>query len=624
MRTSLIVSLALALGVLLGYSGAKYGTSNNASKAVATTQPITVPEPLDINLLNDEDARQQRANNYASVHDLADALSLPTQFAQTGALVALAGRSDIDAITELMTATAGVSADLTRLRLLSILLSRFAELDPALALEYLQSSSLATDNLQLLNVLFSGWARTDLNAALRAVHQLSDQESIQMAGDAILQAHKEHGEELAQDILTRLPDQYSTESYRFTALSQRAGEDPLKAFEEALLIEDRWQRIFAVQTVLEKWAQSDILAAANQLNNLQDAELKNNVQDAIMRQFAKQDAAAALEWIEGNATGELGNNMLQTALGQIIQDNPEQAMAYLEKLPAERRDPNMLHNIASTWASTDPEAAVAWVSKQEPAHAAFILQFIAQDWAMQDPDAAGQYIEKLPEEARQSWIASVASGYAQRDPAAALSWLQQYNSEPGHSAALDSVLSEWAQSDPQAVLAYVERQPDARKLSNAVVTSIWRLAEQDTASALAKLEAMPEGEMRQAATMALAQAWAQSDMQALGNWAETLDEGPSRDRVLEVMISRLGDKPERAITLINSIQSEESRARSGLQLLVVSQADSEQMRALIARLDLPANMRQELVKTAREYRRADRPDQYQWTSDIPLEIYRQR
>lgn len=596
MRTSLIVSLAVTLGALLGYFGATHSLRSTDFKAA----PIAVPVPMDITPLSEEDARQQRANNYQSVRGLADVLSLPTQFARTEALVALAGRSDASAIAELMIAARGVNPNLARLQMSNILLSRFVELDPLLALDHLLSSVLAAEQSQLIGVLFSGWAKTDLNAALHGARQLSEPEHIQAAGDAILQAHAQHGEELAREILTQLPGEYDATHYNATALAERADTEPQQALEEALLIKDRWQRITAVQSVFEKWAQSDVVEALNQLKNLQDAELKNNVQDAVTQRFIEQDPAAALEWIEENATGQLRDTMLQTALGRIVQENPQQAIAYLEKLPTSQRD-SALMTVAMSWATKDPEAAVDWVAQQDLRDNGGTLSFMAQIWAERDPAAAERYLEQLPKSARPEWIASIAQSYAQRDPVEALKWLQQYKTEPGYSSALDNALSEWSSSDPRAALAFIERQPDKEKLPNAVVNAVSRLAQENMPDAVAMVEAMPEGSLRQSAAATLAQQWARDDMQGLDNWIASLDAGPSRDSVIETLIMRLGDGPDRAVSLINSLQSEESRVRSGMQLLYVSGADGDQARELAASLDLPEDRRREIIDTVRQY-----------------------
>lgn len=605
MRTSVIVSLflTLALGTLLGYFGAQRSAGGKTIKTTHIAQPQAVQGPLDIAPVSEEDAQQLRANHYASVRDLAGVLSLPTQFAQTEALVALVARADIDALSELINTVRALTPDTAQQRLLSILLLRFAELDAPLALEYLLSDNLDANESKLLGVLFNAWAKTDLNAALRGVQQLTHPQHIQIAGDAILQAHKVHGEELAHDIKAQLPNQYSAPRYAFTELIQRAGNAPDDAFKEALQIEDPRQRVAALQSIITIWAQQDVRAAANHMLNLQNADLKNSLLYSVTQHYVQQYPAAALEWIEANVQGRQRDGILQMAMGQMARQNPEQALSYLEKLPAGQLGPTMLLNIATAWAGKDPEAALGWLSTQDPENAANALRSIARVWAMQDPEAAGRYVESLPPESKQAWITSVADAYARRDPSAALTWLQQYNSEQGYSTALNSVLNQWANSDPQAALAYVERQPEAAKLSSAVVNSISRLAQEDTATAAAMVETMPEGPLRLAAAGALAAQWARKDAQELDNWAANLTAGPSRDRVIETLVPRLSGKPERAISLINSLQSEDARARTAMQLLFAqSPANQNQAQDLIESLDLPAARRQQLRDALRTKR----------------------
>lgn len=596
MRTSSIVSLfvTLVLGALLGYFGAQRSTDGNAVKTDASSRPKAVQAPRDLVLVSEEDAQQLRANNYASIRGLTEVLSLPTQFAQTEALVALAARSDSDALSKLIDAARGLSPDATRQRLLNILLLRYVQLDAPLALDYLLSSNLDASESRLLGIFFGAWAKSDLNAALRGVQQLTHPQHIQIAGDAILQAYKVHGEELAQDIVAQLPGQYSAPRYKITALVERAGNAPAEAFEEALLIEDPQRRIIGLRSVLEKWALYDARAAADHMLNLQDAQLKKNLLYIIVQRYAQQYPDDALEWIGTYLKGRQRDNMLQMAVGQIARQNPEQAISYLEKLPATARQRNMLQTVAGAWASQDPEAAIEWVSTQDPKHSAAALHAIARVWATQDPEAAGRHVENLPAEARQAWISSVAGAYAQRDPAAALNWLQQHNAEQDHSTAEKGILNRWATSEPRAVLAYVDRQPDPEKLSGAVVTSISRLAQEDTAGAAAIVEAMPEGPLRQSAVGALAAQWARKNAQELDNWAAGLESGPSRDRVIAALVPRLNDNPERAIALINSLQSEQARARSTLQLIAVYKADKNQAQEVIKNVDLSAARRRQL------------------------------
>lgn len=604
MRSSLIVSIALIVGTLLGYFGSSYNANSDAIKAV----PIAVPVPLDSALLSEEEAQQQRANNYQSVRGIADILSLPNQFARTEALVALAARSDIDAVIELIAAAQGVSSVSTRLQLTNILLSRFAELDTPLALEYLLSSGMAAKEPHLLDALFSEWAKTDLNAALRGVRQLNEREHIQTAGDAISQAHVQHGEKLAQEIMAQLPSEYDTTYYKASMLALRAISAPAEALEEALLLKDPQQQSSAVYSVMRQWAEQDVRAAANHLLNLKDAPLKDGMdsmilQSTIVQEYVEQDPAAALEWIVSNVKGRESEQMLETALTQMVQENPDQAITYLDSLPVSHRTQNLLLNVATNWAIKDPEAAAHWVSKQDSVHAE-TLNYIAQRWAEQDAEAAGRYVENLPKSARPQWISSVASGYAQRDPAAAINWLQQYEAQQGYSSALDNVLSQWSYNDPLAALAYIEREQNVEKFPNATVNAISRLAEQDTAGTLARVEAMQGGALQQAAVWALMDTWANRDMQGLDNWTKSRDAGPVRDRAVEALVTRLGDKPERAIALINSVQSEELRMRSGMQFLLASGVDADKTQELAARLNLPENKRQEITNTLRDYQNA--------------------
>ncbi|MGI9285885.1 MAG: hypothetical protein ACR2P1_10895 [Pseudomonadales bacterium] len=596
MRTSLVVSVLLALvfGALLGYLGAQHSSSGSAVKTETIAQPKPVQKSLDVVLISDEDAQRLRTEHYASVGSLVDVLSLPTQFAQTEAMVALAARSDIDALIQLIAATRKVGPDSTRQRLLIISLLRFTELNAPLALEYLLSSNLDANDSQLLAVFFGAWATTDLNAALRGVRQLSHPQHIQISGDAILMAHKAHGEELAQDIVGQLPSEYSTQRYAMTALIHRAGTAPAEAFKEALLIEDLQQRGRALHSIMTTWALQDVRAAASHVLNLQNPDLRKNLVYSVAQQYVDQYPDAALEWIQTNLEDQQRDSMLRVAIGQIARHNPQRAINYLEKFPAAKRQANMPQTIATAWASNDPQAAIDWVNTQDPQQAAQALRAIARVWSTKDPEAAGRYVENLPAESRQGWIIGVAASYAQRDPPAALSWLQQYDAEQGYSAALNSILTQWAHRDPRAVLAYVERQPEAQKLSSVVVNSMSRLAQQDTAGAAAIVEAMPEGPVRQSAAGALAAQWARKDLPALDNWAAGLQSGPSRDRVIAAFVPRLNDNPERAIALINSLQSEQARARSALQLIATYKADKNQAQEVIRNVDLPAARRQQL------------------------------
>ncbi len=422
-------------------------------------------------------------------------LKLRGDFAQTAALYVLAASMDKRGIERLLEEAESIGRESERRAAMTILYERYAELDPAAAVEHMMHREAGLDSNWLYAVFYS-WARTDLDGALARAAKLDD--GIRTAAGAAIARSRDDlpaserealGSKLNLQIAVRDP---STTDLR----SPKAAE---RAWRSALAISDRDARQSELYTVTREWVRHDPHAAIRAIESLQERGYREQLLQHALQTWAQKDPRETVEWVLERRPSYQRTDLLGSALSSLVIKEPSTAMAMAERLSrAERQQivPQLLLN----WANSDPHSATAWLEKQddEQMHRQ-ALMMIASTYAERDPDEALRWAATLSGENSQVVMSQVIQQVAHNDPERAGSMISQIDDGPIRDSAIAAVTQTWAQWDPRAALAWVAKQSSSEGTPGLYGAVFGQWAVYDVDAAVSQLNFILDSDTRNAA-----------------------------------------------------------------------------------------------------------------------------
>jgi hypothetical protein len=450
--------------------------------------------------LSDAEASEPR------VHDLERLLEQPAGVAERAQVYDLASQATFETLEETIDDALRAPPSPQRELALAAFAARAAELDPAGALDLLNS----------------------LNPEARSARAL---------GLVVLESLPI--ESASIDAVIDALSQIDAERFEVQAIAQFAAEAPERALEIALAIVDDAQRIAAASQVARVWAEQDPFGALARAERIEDEDLRTQVVNVALGELAHADVGTALEYVEqrhpdgtterarfmrvvvdetlrtdpGRALtlarqigGQSGDQLEWQAVDRLAKENPLAAFSYTEGLPPGNQRRQLRESVARAFGQRDPDAALAWVDSFNPPTAELkrgVLAGVARvdplraielaraetspdpmfrggrgHYSMLDAALTGFARHKVSRTAiaehllaieepkeREEWIQSLASVWARMEPQAALAWLVANHERVGTSAFREAAQS-LAQRDPTAAMRHGNQLP-------AVVRDAW-------------------------------------------------------------------------------------------------------------------------------------------------------
>lgn len=432
---------------------------------------------------------------------LADILRLDGDFAQTAALYRLLSRADRTNVERLVSETDGLDVGGDRQAALSILFSRYADLDPREALDFLQHRGGSYNDVELRSI-FHVWSRRDLEGAVAAAETLEPRLR-SIATSAILSSRDDLAMPAQRDIATRLG---APEVLNWLAMERsqaQAYRDPQGALEAVLATAGptRDQNLFAI---LVAWARQDPMSAMNAAASLDNAALRHRLQGQVLQEWSRSSPRDAIDWALAQPPSQQSRELASAAITAMAQADPQgafdvaqgldglegaEALSYVlmfwsqsDPAGAGRAvesivNPNVrddaIAQVASGYAQRDPEAALKWASGLTPEDAAQAYPSVFSVLAWQDPATAGELIARLPDGSERNRVAAeVARAWVQSDSTAAARWVDSLVDEDLRAAATRTLVGVWSNIDRDAALRYVEQIPSTAEREAALVEII--------------------------------------------------------------------------------------------------------------------------------------------------------
>ena len=483
--------MALAVVGALGFAAGWY--LSNRSPVLAHTMPFPVfapsgPASVDERVTADADGRQVPA----TLHEI---LKLPGDFTQSAALYVLAANSDRKGIERLLKESESIDRGSERRAAASILYQRYAELDPAAAVEHMTSSDDGFDPSWLYTVFYS-WARTDLDGAIASAAKLDDQQR-QMVGTAIVRSRDDLSASEREALGTKLDVQVAVQDPSMDGL--RSPEAAERAWQSALATGDRDARQAQLYSVAHQWARQDPHAAIRAIESLQSRSEREQLLQHAVDAWAEKNPREAVEWVLERPPSFQRSELLMHTLSSLVTKEPSTAMAMMERLSTAERQ-QILPMLVSNWAIIDPHSAAEWAEKQDdPQLRNQALMMVAIALAERDPEEALRWAARVSGEQNQEILGQVLQQIAQNDPERASRMVGQMSEGPQRANTIAAIAQNWARWEPQEALAWVSKLPKSDTTADiySVVYGQWAIY--DTGAALSQLSFMLDTDNRNAA-----------------------------------------------------------------------------------------------------------------------------
>ncbi len=450
----------------------------------------------------------------------------------------------------------------------SMIANRWAEQDPAAAMEWARQLPASRDRDTAFQSVITIIAGADPDAALRYAQEVD-------------------GESARRNALSAVARQVAT-------------TDPLRALELCRDLPVSMRASVASSGVIYELARSDPAAAAAFIEELPSGVVhQNGLHYQLAEGSAAVDVEGAIAWARDLPEGELKRSAV-TAVSDIwAGSDPRRALEYADSLAGPLRE-QVVSRAVAAWSRHEPDAAAEWaVSLADPAERGVVLGTVVEQWANVDPVQAATFVASLPAGESQDRAAlNVVHAWARQDPGEALAWASDFTDPELRQQAMNSVVGAWTQQDPAAAASFLGEQPPGAARDALVLSAIESGAGSDPAGAAEWTALLSDdpGSLG-AAWQQIAGAWAQHDHVSGAEWLATLPAGFVRDEAVQTYVHAVAlQDPELALRTAVEVASDARRAElieaaARLWMLRDRGAAEERLRAP----DIPDDLRRRLL-----------------------------
>ena len=406
-------------------TGSLAGASKSSSQSGKKTNTST--EGAGSNLIT-EAKKLMRSGDVSEAMKMI--LNSPGSIGRMEALLDFVKELDSDEVELALAEVRGMGRGGDMFMSMSLLMSRYAEIDPEKALEFVGKSSGMERGMGTSSILRS-WASKDPKAAAdhiskNMLKEGGDDWTMRRTAASVASEWAKQDTNAALAWANGLPDGVKGDALS-NIIEQITTEDPLKAAEVAMGFEGEQQER-SLRTIADQWSRSE--------------------------------PQEALKWAEA-LTGEGRVGVMEEALENLVRKDAESAVAYLDKMEASERD-SIMKEVVEQWARNGEEAtaeAAKWVASQDDGKGKVdATGEVVGQWMRSDPEAASEWLGAQPAgDARDRGVASLLRDRSVReDPSAAVAWADTISNEEMRGEQVERSTRSWLASDRAAALEYLE------------------------------------------------------------------------------------------------------------------------------------------------------------------------
>lgn len=462
-----------------------------------------------------------------------ETLRIKSDFDRTVALYNLLAGASEERVLDLIDQAKAIKQPGQRLLTLTTIFSKYADIDPVIALNKAQEFGRFTKG-PLIDSVFHQWAKSDLDEALRSAHALNGEQK-GIAIRSILDAR----DELSLDRLYAIADELQDWGFLREVIARHweatAREDPRSAWQNALMSTgDVRHRNVVLATIAEIWIEKEGVNVLDEisvssldeldkmriyesvLGRIADIDLEeavkvatdlklsssSSIMDAIFSRWAEEEPYQ-LFGIADSLDQRFVSIAKRQALEAIARISPQEAVNLLDQVSNPALVMRVSPRIAIQWAYTDPKSSLEWYmgserTKHDPALRFIMERLVKEDSAsafktvtdypgeqgalltnsffgvllnQEDVDATNEFISLLEDDRKQGPVTLVGQRLAKTDINQALE-LEKTLPESGRQAFLSTIISAASHPDPFHLYEHIDQLPSADLQSRAALQLI--------------------------------------------------------------------------------------------------------------------------------------------------------
>jgi len=315
-----------------------------------------------------------------------------------------------------------------------------------------------------------------------------------------------------------------------------AKDSPLEAVEIALTLSpDQRRRVNGV--AFRSWGQGDPVGALEALNDIADPQFANGMRRGLVAAWAAIDPHAAFEWARSQAGTVDHAWLLETPLAILAQNNPEAAMALTHGLDDGARR-MVVPNVLKAWSESHPAAAAAWIDANgiEDREA---IRAVAANFVLHDAVEAFDWVAGLPLGTRRATLPSVMFSVAQDAPATARLLVERIDDPTIRHNVAGPLVFRWVESDPQAAIRWIDRAENIGNRNRLYETAFQRWSQVDRQGAIAGMRRLPASTRESAAMGMINAGLFAHDIEFVDQVFDTLETDTARRNAARTIHARL-------------------------------------------------------------------------------------
>lgn len=562
------------------------------------------------------EAERHRANRYESIRTIEDTLALPTDFAETEALYAIAGRADADELQNLIHQAARVQERNDRKAALRILFLRLTELDPYSALAIARTPAFQGDE-SLERSVWVAWGRLDFDAALKAAAGDTPAKK-NLAAQSLYAAIREPDEEKTEAIRATLgvaPGK-KIQAQRLYAL---ADESPAAAIQYIESLSSRSEQYEHFAWLAQHLASTGQIADGRLEELIKSPVHRQIFQQSLMMYGAQRNPEDALKQYLAGPANRNDRGQAYVALQQLAQQDPEKALEYLDKFPGGQARQTFIGVVAGSLAKSDPARALEWARENDKSASRTALMSVITEIAQHDPERAFAEAQRIDNaQSRRQSISNILMIAASMDAPRAAQMLESISDPELRRNALSQLSGTWAQTDFDGAVAWVASLP-AEEQRLAATSMGQRLVDYDVDRAIELLTVFPRLDS-QMLRMSIAQNLVQNRSLAAAQAFIAPYKGTEDYAKLQVAVVRNAARmdPARAMQLAEAVEDKQSRDHLYASI-VGQQANRDPRQALqwLSSIEDPAAHRMAVSSITTAWYLLDAASADAWLKSLP-------
>jgi hypothetical protein len=422
---------------------------------------------------------------------------------------------------------------------LTVLFSRWTELDPAAAAEYAKLLPKGTDPQLLLSAAVTAWAQKDFAGAFAWVRSLEKGEakndSLRYLANTLAKSDPAGAIKLIKE---NVPPRERDVFYENVFMTW-AEHDFTGAMAEAQGIADLGIRSRALRAALYKRVETEPREVLDFLRSSKLGDLRSSVGNYAIQRWLEKDLAAARDYVLSLPPSEMRETQITRIAQEMANRDPREALTWIDQVPESDRE-RAAESLFWIWGSKDSKAAseAARGLPDGPLKEKAVARVI-DTLIVNDRTAAINLLQDLPAGlTRDTALNQIASGWALEDPHKAIEWYME-NTGDNQRGELAKIVAEWSQKDPDGAFDWAFGLPEGPQKGSLVAQTIFQLMRNDPASATALVEKLPV-ESQRSAIQNLAEKWGYRDTRAATEWVLTLRDETAKSNAIGALAGQWG------------------------------------------------------------------------------------